>query len=246
MALKTILNYSPNFSEIPRLKKQIKFIIFHYTGMKKESEAINRLTEIQSEVSAHYLIKNNGEIIEMVLEKYTAWHAGKSFWKKYSHLNKNSIGVEISNPGHSFNYKKFSKKQINSLIKLSKYLIKKYKISPKNVLGHSDIAPERKKDPGEKFPWKLLAKNYIGLWHNLKTEVLKKHRGQEISNLDKKIFLKNISKIGYPKRIPKNLYNDKFQFFLTQAFQRRFRQEKINGKIDSECLLISQNLIKKF
>jgi N-acetylmuramoyl-L-alanine amidase len=246
MALKTILNYSPNFDEIPRLKKQIKFIIFHYTGMKKESEAINRLTEIQSEVSAHYLIKNNGEIIEMVLEKYTAWHAGKSFWKKYSNLNKNSIGVEISNPGHSFNYKKFSKKQINSLLKLSKYLIKKYKISPKNVLGHSDIAPERKKDPGEKFPWKLLAKNHIGLWHNLKTEVLKKHRGQEISNLDKKIFLKNISKIGYLKRIPKNLYNDKFQFFLIQAFQRRFRQEKINGKIDSECLLISRNLIKKF
>ena len=246
MNLKKILNYSPNFSPIKRKSTQVKFIIFHYTGMRKETDAINRLINTKSEVSSHYLIKNNGEIITFIPDLYVAWHAGISFWKNFKSLNKYSIGIEISNPGHDYNYKKFSKKQINSLLKLSKYLIKKYKISPKNVLGHSDIAPERKKDPGEKFPWKLLAKNHIGLWHNLKTEVLKKHRGQEISNLDKKIFLKNISKIGYLKRIPKNLYNDKFQFFLTQAFQRRFRQEKINGKIDSECLLISQNLIKKF
>jgi N-acetylmuramoyl-L-alanine amidase len=168
MALKTILNYSPNFNPKKRTYKKIKFIIFHYTGMKKESETINRLTNIQSEVSSHYLIKNNGIILTLVPDLYEAWHAGKSSWKNYKSLNQNSIGIEITNPGHKFGYKKFSKKQIFSLLKLSKFLMKKYKISTKNILGHSDIAPERKKDPGEKFPWEYLSKNNIGLWHSLK------------------------------------------------------------------------------
>ena len=107
MSIKTILNYSPNFNSKKRNFKQIKFIIFHYTGMKKESEAINKLTEIQSEVSCHYLVKNNGEIIKMVPDLYVAWHAGISSWKNISSLNNNSIGIEISNSGHEFNYKHF-------------------------------------------------------------------------------------------------------------------------------------------
>ena len=144
MPLKPTLNYSPNFDPLKRLSKDIKFIIFHYTGMRKESDSLNRLTNIQSQVSCHYLIKNNGEIIKVVPDLYKAWHAGKSSWGKYKSLNKNSIGIEITNPGHQFNYKEFSKKQISSLLKLSKFLIKKYKIGHKNILGHSDIAPERK------------------------------------------------------------------------------------------------------
>ena len=168
MALKTILNYSPNFNSKKRTYKKIKFIIFHYTGMKKESEAINRLTNIQSEVSSHYLIKNNGNIFTLVPDLYEAWHAGISSWKNCKSLNQNSIGIEITNPGHRFGYKKFSKKQIFSLLKLSKFLMKRYKISSKDILGHSDIAPGRKKDPGEKFPWEYLSKNNISLWHSLK------------------------------------------------------------------------------
>ena len=153
----------------PKIRKsnQIKFIIFHYTGMKRESEAIKRLTNINSKVSSHYLIKNNGEIVVMVPDLYEAWHAGISSWKNFKSLNKSSIGIEISNPGHNFNYKKFSKKQIQSLKGLSKFLIRKYRIDKKNILGHSDIAPERKQDPGEKFPWKYLAKFKIGKWHSL-------------------------------------------------------------------------------
>jgi N-acetylmuramoyl-L-alanine amidase len=158
MPIKTHLNYSPNFSPKKRKPNQIKFIIFHYTGMKKESEAISKLTNIQSEVSCHYFIKKDGEIITLVPDLYIAWHAGRSSWKRYNLLNKNSIGIEISNSGHQFGYKKFTKKQIISLLKLSKFLINKYKINPKNILGHSDIAPSRKKDPGEKFPWKYLSK----------------------------------------------------------------------------------------
>jgi N-acetylmuramoyl-L-alanine amidase len=246
MAIKTILNYSPNFNPKKRVLKKINFLIFHYTGMKKESAAIKRLTDIQSEVGCHYFIKNNGEIITMVPDSYIAWHAGKSSWSNHKSLNKNSIGIEISNPGHEFNYKKFSKLQIVSILKLSKFLIKKYKIDIKNILGHSDIAPLRKKDPGEKFPWKYLSQNRVGLWHTIKNKDLLKNRKIKTTKIDKEFFFKNLYKIGYSKNISKNTSNKKHLNCLTLAFQRRFRQEIIDGKVDGECLLISQNLTKKF
>ena len=213
--------------------------------MKKESGAINKLTDIQSEVSCHYLIKNNGEIITMVPVSYTAWHAGKSTWRGYKSLNKNSIGIEITNPGHEFNYKKFTKKQIKSLLKLSRFLIEKYKINLKNILGHSDIAPERKKDPGEKFPWQYLSQNKVGLWHTIKKQELTKHRTIKPTKIDKDLFINNLSKIGYQKKTPRTLDKNKYLNYITKAFQRRYRQDLIDGKIDQECLIISQNLIKK-
>ena len=242
MAIKTTLNYSPNFSPSKRSPKKIKFIIFHYTGMKKESETISRLTDIQSEVGCHYLVRNNGKIIKMVPDLYIAWHAGKSAWANYNSLNKNSIGIEIVNPGHEFNYKKFSKRQITSILRLSNFLIKKYKIDIKNILGHSDIAPERKKDPGEKFPWKYLSQNRVALWHSVKKKDLLGSRTIKTTKIDKVIFFNNLFKIGYSKKIPKNASKNKHLNCITKAFQRRFRQELINGKIDKECLLISQNL----
>ena len=240
------LNYSPNFETTKRKLNQIKFIIFHYTGMKKESESIKRLTDIKSKVSCHYLIKNNGEIVTMVPDLYIAWHAGVSSWRNYKFLNKSSIGIEISNPGHDYNYKKFSKKQIQSLKKLSQFLIKKYRINKKNILGHSDIAPTRKKDPGEKFPWKYFAKLGIGKWHSLSKQILFESRRKKISLIDEKKFFKNLKKIGYSTKSPTKLKKDQFLRLITYAFQRRFRQQVINGKIDRECLIISQNLVKKF
>ena len=244
--MRKTLNYSPNFETRKRKLSQIKFIIFHYTGMKKESEAIKRLTDIKSKVSCHYLIKNNGEIVVMVPDLYEAWHAGVSSWKNFKSLNKHSIGIEISNPGHDYNYKKFSKKQIQSLIKLSKILIKKYKINSKNILGHSDVAPERKKDPGEKFPWKELSKQGIGIWHSFSVESLKKNRKIELDKVSKKMFYKNLSKIGYVMKKAENSKNRKLKNYIVKAFQRRFRQELVNGKLDKECLIISNNLAKKF
>ena len=119
MSINTTLNYSPNFDKKKRKFKQIKFIIFHYTGMKNEKDAIQRLTNIKSKVSSHYFIKNNGEVITLVPELYVSWHAGISSWQNYKSINKHSIGIEISNPGHNFNYKKFSKKQILSILNLS-------------------------------------------------------------------------------------------------------------------------------
>jgi N-acetylmuramoyl-L-alanine amidase len=246
MTIKTIKNYSPNFDSRKRNKKQIKFIVFHYTGMKKESQAVDRLTNIQSEVSSHYLIKYNGSVVTLVPDLYVAWHAGKSSWKNYKSLNRNSIGIEITNPGHNFGYKKFSKKQILSLLKLSKFLSKKYKINSKNILGHSDIAPHRKKDPGENFPWKYLSKNKIGLWHTLKKQELTKNRSLKINKVEEIFFLRHISKIGYSKKTPKSQNKDKYLNSLIKAFQRRFRPELIDGKTDRECLLISANLLKKY
>tara|TARA_B100001063_G_scaffold101787_1_gene95031 strand:- start:16 stop:759 length:744 start_codon:yes stop_codon:yes gene_type:complete len=247
MAYKTNLNYSPNFDPKKRNLGEIKFIIFHYTGMKSEKTALKRLTNYKSQVSSHYLINKNGEINKLVPDSYIAWHAGKSKWKKFESLNKNSIGIEITNPGHSFGYKEFPKLQIFSLIKLTKLLINKYNINKKNILGHSDIAPERKKDPGEKFPWKHLSKNKIGFWHNINQKILIKNRMLKISNKHKILFYNNIYKIGYSKKIPISFKYKKNNYLLkiTKAFQRRFRPEIVNGKIDRECLIISQNLIKQ-
>ena len=214
--------------------------------MKSESSALKRLTDIQSEVSCHYLIKNNGEIIKMVPDLYIAWHAGESSWKNYKSLNQNSIGIEITNPGHKHGYKKFTKKQITSLLKLSKFLIKKYKISFNNILGHSDIAALRKKDPGEKFPWEYLSKNKIGIWHTLSKQKLTDNRQLKISKIEKTFFFNNLFKIGYSKEYPKDKDKKKYLRELTKTFQRRFRQELINGKIDQECLIISKNLTKSY
>ena len=238
MHIKTLLNYSPNFSTSARNKNKIKYIVYHYTGMRSETKAIKRLTDDSSNVSCHYFIKRNGQIILMVPELYEAWHAGKSKWKKDISLNKNSIGVEISNKGHEFGYQNYSKEQISSLIKLSKYLIKKYKINRSNILGHSDIAFERKKDPGEKFPWRYLANKKIGIWHNIDEKKLKKIKNKKITKNEALKFIKYLNKIGYSV---KNLSKNK-KLKLVKSFQRRFRQKLVNGKIDRECLIIGEKL----
>ena len=240
MHIKTLENYSPNFSTSARNKKKIKYIVYHYTGMRSENKAIKRLTDLNSNVSCHYFIKRNGQIILMVPELYEAWHAGKSNWKKDISLNKKSLGIEISNKGHQFGYENFSKNQITSLIKLSKYLIKKYNIKASNILGHSDIAFERKKDPGEKFPWSYLARKKIGIWHKMKEQKLKKFRNKKISNIEIIKFIKYLSKIGY---LTKNLKNNQ-KTKLFKSFQIRFSQNLINGKIDKECLIIAEKMSK--
>ena len=235
-------NYSMNFDSKKRNKNSIKFIIIHYTGMKKESDAIKRLCDVKSEVSSHYFIKNNGDLLNLVPDLYNAWHAGKSSWKKFKSLNRFSIGIEINNPGHVFKYKKYSFKQISSLTKLLKVLKKKYKIKKQNILGHSDISPNRKKDPGEKFPWDKLAKKKLCKWHTLNEDKIKIYRNLKINTNDEKLFLNNLYKIGYSKIFGARHKIKKTN--LIKAFQRRYRQNLISGKIDKECFLISQNLLK--
>jgi len=242
MWLKITQNYSPNFNTPKRQKKNIKYIIIHYTGMKNELSALNRLTDYKSKVSAHYFVKRNGKIINLVPDLYEAWHAGKSNWKNIQSLNRYSIGVEIQNSGHENIYEKFSGNQINSVKKLLSFLTKRYKVNCKNILGHSDIAPNRKKDPGEKFPWKELAKVKLAHWHQLNEKELIKCRLKKINLKEKKNFFINLHKIGYIKVQSKSSIFKKR--LLIKAFQRRFRQGLINGISDQECLILSKNLIK--
>ncbi len=225
--------YSPNFDKKKRLNKNITAIIIHYTGMQSERESIKRLTSMKSKVSCHYLINRSGKIFKMVKEENIAWHAGKSMWGKYKNLNENSIGIELVNKGHQFGYQNYTKKQINKLVLLCKYLIKKYKINKRLILGHSDIAPLRKIDPGEKFPWKYLSSKGIGIYP--KKILLKK---KNYPKLQFKRFLKNLHTIGY------RYLNTNLKRKIIKNFQRRFRQRKINGILDLETMKISQFLSK--
>ncbi len=243
MSVKTTLFYSPNFNLKKRKKKEIKFLIYHYTGMRNENISIKRLTQIQSEVSCHYFIRKNGEIISMVPDYYSAWHAGVSEWGKYKSLNKNSIGIELSNPGHEYGYVNFTKKQIKSLIKISSYLINKFSIKKNFILGHSDIAPDRKIDPGEKFPWKYLSSKKIGIWHKLDDKKLYLLRNKKVSKKTSYLFLKYLKKFGYPNKSKIIKNKKKFINLVTKSFQRRYRPQLINGKIDKECIEILNKLI---
>ena len=233
--------YSPNFNKNKRLISSIKLVIIHYTGMQSERESIKRLCSPLSKVSAHYLIGQNGKIFKLVEDRHIAWHAGKSRWKKFNNLNKNSIGIELVNKGHQYGYSSFKKKQISTLLKLCKTLKKKYKIKTKNFLGHSDIAPLRKIDPGEKFPWEFLSIKKIGIWHDFRSNFLRKYRKLKVSKKEVKKFKNFLIRIGYC--LPK----DKTKFFTrtTKAFQRHFRRQLINGILDKECLIIADNLAKK-
>jgi len=208
--------------------------------MQSMRASINRLTSTKHKVSCHYLINRQGKIFQMVEDNKVAWHAGKSKWGKLKNLNNNSIGIELVNKGHQFGYQKFSKKQINVLIKLCTKLKRKYKIKDRFILGHSDIAPLRKSDPGEKFPWFELKKRKIGIWHSLskKSSLSKSFNTQDVRN----VFFKNLYKIGY--RYFDKKKSSKADKLIIKSFQRRFRQKKVNGKIDLECLKISANLAK--
>ena len=225
--------YSPNFDKKKRINKNILAIIIHYTGMQSERESLRRLTLSQKKVSSHYLINRAGKIFALVKEKNVAWHAGKSMWGKFKNLNKNSIGIELVNKGHKFGYQTFTNMQINSLIKLCKKLKRKYKIKNKFILGHSDIAPLRKIDPGEKFPWHHLSINGIG---NYPKKILVNSRYKKAQNNDQ--FFKNLQKIGY------RYLNSKYKTKIVKNFQRKYRQKKINGIIDFETLKLSQILCK--
>lgn len=154
---------SPNFNERPT-GQSIDTIILHYTDMLCVDAALERLCDPVMEVSCHYLISKNGAIYQLVHDQDRAWHAGISSWAGESNLNDRSIGIELDNPGHTHGIKAFSKPQMDALLILLKQLTTKHAISPQRILAHSDIAPNRKKDPGELFDWSLLALEGYGIW----------------------------------------------------------------------------------
>jgi len=235
-----IFSRNSNFKASKKVRN-IEFLIIHYTGMKNFQSAVDRLKDPNSKVSSHYVISRYGRILELVKPRDIAWHAGVSAWRGNKNINKNSVGIELENKGHDFGYQKFSKVQIRNLIILLKKLKKKFKIKNINIIGHSDIAPSRKVDPGEKFPWKLLSLQDVGIFHNLEEEILKYYRRKKIIGKASNTEIINLAKrIGYTF---KNLSNKNF-FYFTKAFQRRFRQNLVSGYFDQESYLILRNLVK--
>ena len=233
--MKIAPNFSPNHSKKARLKNDIKFIIIHYTGMQSEIESIRRLKNPKFKVSCHYLINRKGQIFQLVRDKNIAWHAGKSKWQRFKNLNKNSLGIELVNKGHQFGYQSFSNVQIKNLIKLCKKLKKKYSIKKENFLGHSDIAPLRKIDPGEKFPWKKLSYHNLGMWYKKDFKKINFH-----SKNTKTLFFKNIHKLGYRYfDIYKRSISDKK---ISKSFQQRYSPKNVSGKIDKKTFIISHFL----
>ena len=203
--------------------------------MQSEIESIKRLKNPKYKVSCHYLINRKGKIIQMVKDSDVAWHAGQSKWKKFVNLNNNSIGIELVNKGHKFGYQNFSNVQIKALIKLCKKLKKKYGIKKENFLGHSDIAPLRKIDPGEKFPWKKLSTHKIGKWFKEDNTVLT----FDFKKV-KVLFFKNLRRLGYRYfSLNKRNLSDKK---IIKSFQQHYLPRNVTGIIDKKTYKISHFL----
>ncbi len=214
---------SPNHDE---RSLPVSMIVLHYTGMKDAASAIARLADPAAKVSCHYLIAEDGQIIRMVPEERRAWHAGQSWWRGITDINSASIGIEIVNPGHEFGYRPFPEEQIDALVPLLSDIKERHGITRGNVVGHSDIAPQRKQDPGELFPWGRLARLRLALPRPAKN--LMDPRWTDAG------FLLALERFGYD-------VSDKLAAVV--AFQRRFRPELIDGEIDGECRAILLGLL---
>ena len=233
------INFLPSSNfKIYAGKRSVKSIVIHYTGMISLQSAIERLLSKKHEVSTHYVIGRNGKILQLVKDNNVAWHAGVSNWFSFKNLNKTSIGIELENKGHSYGYQNFTSKQIFALIKILKILKKKFKLKNTNIIGHSDIAPDRKIDPGEKFPWKELSIHNLSIWHSLDEKFISHFRLKKIKNFSKKKILIMAKKLGYIRVFLGSGMDKNF----IKAFQRRFRQKLVNGIFDQECYLILNNL----
>ncbi len=199
---------SPNFG--PRRGAVIDMLVLHYTGMPTGAEALARLVDPAAAVSAHYLIDEDGTVHALVDEGLRAWHAGLSWWRGVADVNSHSIGIELVNPGHEFGYRPFPRAQIDALTALSLRILARHPIPPRNVLAHSDVAPTRKTDPGELFPWQEMAAKGIGLWPEPRPETPPETA---------------LAEWGYDIQDP---------FAATAAFQRRYRPARIDGRWDQE------------
>ncbi len=221
----------------------IDMLILHYTGMQSGDEALHRLCDPRAEVSAHYLVHEDGEILQCVPEARRAWHAGKSFWKGETDVNSRSIGIEIVNPGHEFGYRAFPARQIDAVAALAKDICRRHDILPWMVLAHSDISPERKEDPGELFPWKRLAEAGVGLYvepHQIVAGLLMQEgdQGQPVEALQSMLGL-----YGYDIDI-NGTFDAKTRHAVT-AFQRHFRPDKLDGVADHSTIETLTSLLRK-
>lgn len=208
---------SPNHDE--RLAR-VSMVVLHYTGMPSATAALQRLTDTEAKVSAHYMIAEDGNVLRLVDENRRAWHAGKSSWRGITDVNSASVGIELVNPGHEYGYRPFPEPQMSALLPLLAQIIKRHGIKPGNVVGHSDVAPARKDDPGELFDWPRLAK--LGLAAKIPKPVADPHWTPAGTLLA-------LERYGYDVSV---------EMATVKAFQRRFRPANINGIIDGETRAI--------
>lgn len=208
-------------------------LVLHYTGMQSASHALDRLIDPSAKVSAHYVVDELGQIYQMVPEEKRAWHAGLSSWRAHTNINQRSIGIEMVNPGHQFGYRPFPNAQMRSVIELSKTILQRHAIPARNVVGHSDIAPIRKQDPGELFDWKWLAEEGIGLWPNRHPERSDETQAGE-----------NPSAVPQDDGLARFGYDTSDLTAAIIAFQRRFRPENVAGNWDSHCAKLLAALLE--
>jgi N-acetylmuramoyl-L-alanine amidase len=230
-------NQSPNQDA---RKLPITMLVLHYTGMETGQAAFERLIDPTSKVSAHYMVEEDGEIKQLVDEGRRAWHAGVSFWNGITDINSASVGIEIVNGGHDFDLPEFTRPQLTSVIRLSKKIVKAYNIPDYNIVGHSDIAPSRKQDPGEKFPWKEVAQRGVGYWP---ADVKPDQRVLfEQGSTDRAIAIlqRGLAFIGYNVEVNGRL--DANTGDVLCAFQRRYRPNQITGNIDIETVELITDL----
>ncbi len=236
MALRIVQCPSPNHDARPD-GAAIDILVLHYTGMKTGQEALARLCDPASKVSAHYTVDRDGRVYAHVPETRRAWHAGVSYWAGERNVNARSIGIEIVNPGHEFGYVPFTDTQIAAVIALSQGIISRHPIPPSRVVAHSDVAPARKEDPGELFPWKHLAKNGVGLWPKLSSLVY--GGGVERSETVGVSPAAELARYGYGTPPDTDVSLEK----VITAFQRHFRPASLTGVWDDECAALLGGLL---
>lgn len=229
MTQSPIASPSPNWDERPD-GNMIDTVVLHYTGMKTGAEALARLCDPAAKVSAHYMIEEDGRLYQLVPEDKRAWHAGVSSWQGRDNINHTSIGIELVNPGHEFGYRHFPTAQIDRLLDLLGDITARHEIAPSRFIGHSDIAPDRKSDPGERFPWQRLASAGYGLWSDVSGESVRSvakvgDKGALVGNLNKQLGI-----VGYHISD-----HDSFDYpteCAVRAFQAHWRPETVSGIVD--------------
>ena len=254
MSARRIACPSPNHDARPD-GARVDMLVLHYTGMRTAEEALARLCDAQAKVSAHYTIDRGGAVYVHVPEERRAWHAGVSYWAGERNVNARSIGIELVNPGHEFGYVPFTDDQIASFIDLACGIVERHAIPPRRVLGHSDVAPVRKSDPGELFPWARLAEFGIGVWpstspsaslslgtspvrtgEDKSADVLPRiHGGGGARSATEGDFAAKLARYGYDPEAP---IGD-----VVIAFQRHFRPSCVDGIADAECAALLESLL---
>lgn len=235
---------SPNFSQRPP-EMEVDVLVLHYTGMRTGREALSRLCDAKTQVSSHYVVEEDGQIFRLVPEDKQAWHAGISCWNGKAALNENSIGIEIVNPGHEYGYRPFPQVQMDAVLELTKNITSRYNIAPHNVVGHSDIAPMRKQDPGELFDWKYLARHGVGLWVDVGQV---RHASKLVASLgDESLNVATIQKMllcyGYHIRVD-GLYGEKTESVI-RAFKRHHIQDDLGSFWDNRSQATLEALLAK-